>query len=31
MLVAPDGGVWKVTVSNAGVVTTVKMAKGKPL
>ena len=31
LLVAPDLGVWKVTVSNAGVLTTVKMAKGAPL
>jgi hypothetical protein len=31
LLIAPDKGVWKVTVSNAGVITTVKMAQGKPL
>jgi hypothetical protein len=31
LLIAQDGGVWKVTVSNAGAITTVKMAKGKPL
>jgi hypothetical protein len=31
MLVAPDQGVWKVTVSNAGVLTTVKLPKGTPL
>jgi hypothetical protein len=31
MLVAPDQGVWKVTVSNTGVLTTVKLPKGTPL
>jgi hypothetical protein len=31
LLIAPDKGVWKVTVSNAGAITTVKMAQGKPL
>jgi len=31
LLISPDGSAWKVTVSNAGAITTVKMAKGKPL
>jgi hypothetical protein len=31
LLVAPDGGVWKVSVSNVGAIVTVKMVKGAPL
>jgi len=31
LLIAPDKGVWKVSVTNAGAVTTVKMPQGKPL